>query len=217
MIGARTRQAGERLHEVLDGKLEGHLRTDEASRALWSTDASIYQREPVGVVVARSEEDVKEALGAARELGLAVTPRGTGTSLAGQATAPGLALDVSEMDEVIEVDHPFVPHGWSVIVTAPAAFRFTYESQPERHRQVAELLSGERIEKADENTLPEILIQLMKDVGAPSGVRELGYDEADIDQLVEGATKQQRLLVGAPREVTEEDLANILRESMENW
>jgi alcohol dehydrogenase class IV len=114
-------------------------------------------------------------------------------------------------------DHPFVPHGWSVIVTAPAAFRFTYDAQPERHRQVAELLSGETIEKADENTLPEILIQLMKDVGAPKGVRELGYSEDDIDQLVEGAMKQQRLLVGTPKEVTEEDLGRILRESMENW
>ncbi len=114
-------------------------------------------------------------------------------------------------------DHPFVPHGWSVIVTAPVAFRFTYEANPERHRYVAELLSGESIEKADENTLPEIIIQLMKDVGAPRGVRELGYDEGDIDDLVDGAMKQQRLLVLSPREVTEDDLANILRESMENW
>ncbi|MBX6762283.1 MAG: iron-containing alcohol dehydrogenase [Rubrobacteraceae bacterium] len=116
-----------------------------------------------------------------------------------------------------EVDHPFVPHGWSVIVTAPASFRFTYPAAPERHRYVAELLAGRPIEKADENTLPEILIQLMKDVGAPSGVRELGYTEEDIPELVEGAMKQQRLLVGSPREVTEEDLANIIRESMENW
>jgi hydroxyacid-oxoacid transhydrogenase len=114
-------------------------------------------------------------------------------------------------------DHPFVPHGWSVIVTAPAAFRFTYEAMPERHREVAELLAGERIESADENTLPEIIIQLMQDVGAPKGVRELGYDEDDIDDLVDGAMKQQRLLVGAPKEVSEEDLANVLRESMENW
>ena len=114
-------------------------------------------------------------------------------------------------------DHPFVPHGWSVIVTAPASFRFTYDAMPERHRRVAELLAGERIEDADENTLPEIIIQLMKDVGAPSGVRELGYSEDEIPQLVEGAMKQQRLLVGAPKEVTEDDLANILRESMENW
>ena len=114
-------------------------------------------------------------------------------------------------------DHPFVPHGWSVIVTAPAAFRFTYEAMPERHREVAELLVGERIESADENTLPEVIVQIMQDVGAPRGVRELGYDEDDIDELVEGAMKQQRLLVGAPKEVSEEDLANILRESMENW
>jgi alcohol dehydrogenase class IV len=114
-------------------------------------------------------------------------------------------------------DHPFVPHGWSVIVTAPAAFQFTYNAMPDRHREVAELLAGERIESADENTLPEVIVQLMKDVGAPRGVRELGYDEDDIDDLVDGAMKQQRLLVGAPKEVSEEDLANILRGSMENW
>jgi hydroxyacid-oxoacid transhydrogenase len=114
-------------------------------------------------------------------------------------------------------DHPFVPHGWSVIVTAPAAFRFTYSAMPERHHAVAELLAGERIENPDENTLPEVVIQLMKDVGAPSGIRELGYTEDDIDALVDGAMKQQRLLVGSPREVGEEDLANILRESMANW
>ncbi len=114
-------------------------------------------------------------------------------------------------------ENKFVPHGWSVIVTAPAAFRFTYESNPERHREVAELLSGQRIENADENTLPEIIIQLMKDVGTPRGLRDFGYDEDDIDDLVEGTVKQQRLLVGTPRETTEEDLANILRESMENW
>jgi hydroxyacid-oxoacid transhydrogenase len=114
-------------------------------------------------------------------------------------------------------DHPFVPHGWSVIVTAPAAFRFTYEADPERHHKVAELLSGEKPEQADENTLPDIIIQLMKDVEAPKGVRELGYSEDDIEDLVDGAMKQQRLLVGAPREVNEGDLANIIRESMENW
>ena len=104
MIGERTEQLAERLHAALDGRLEGYLRTDSASRALWSTDASIYLRRPVGVVVARSEEDVKRALEAAREVGLPVTPRGTGTSLAGQATAPGLALDVSEMQRVFDVD-----------------------------------------------------------------------------------------------------------------
>jgi FAD/FMN-containing dehydrogenase/Fe-S oxidoreductase len=92
------------LHNLLDDRLDGHLRTDAASRTLWSTDASIYLRKPVGVVVARSEGDVRLALGAAREIGLSITPRGTGTSLAGQATAPGLALDVSEMKRALEIE-----------------------------------------------------------------------------------------------------------------
>jgi len=94
----------ERLHTALDGELEGYLRTDDASRAMWSTDASIYLRKPVGVVVARSEEDVERVLSVARDLGLSITPRGTGTSLAGQATSPGLALDVSEMRRALEID-----------------------------------------------------------------------------------------------------------------
>ena len=104
MIGERTEPLAERLHGALDGRLEGYLRTDAASRALWSTDASIYLRRPVGVVVARSEEDVKRALEAAREIGLSITPRGTGTSLAGQATGLGLALDLSEMQRVLDLD-----------------------------------------------------------------------------------------------------------------
>ena len=53
--------------------------------------------------------------------------------------------------------------------------------------------------------------------GGASRLRNLGCDEGDIDQLVDGAMKQERLLVLSPREVTEDDLANILRESMENW
>jgi len=100
----KTEPRVRQLHAVLDGQLEGYLRTDDASRALWSTDASIYLRKPVGVVVARSDEDVKLALGAAREIGLSITPRGTGTSLAGQATAPGLTLDVSEMRQALTID-----------------------------------------------------------------------------------------------------------------
>ena len=92
-------------------------------------------------------------------------------------------------------DHAFVPHGWSVIVTAPAAFRFTYEADPEKHRRAAELIAGRELPDADENTLPQVLTDLMRDVGAPSGVRELGYTDDDVDALVEGAIKQQRLLV----------------------
>ena len=114
-------------------------------------------------------------------------------------------------------DHPFVPHGHSVIVTAPAAFRFTYEAMPERHHHVAELLAQRPIENAGPDTLPDILRELMQDVKAPRGVAEFGYTEDDIPALVDGAIKQQRLLAVAPREVAEEDLQHVITASMTNW
>jgi hydroxyacid-oxoacid transhydrogenase len=111
-------------------------------------------------------------------------------------------------------DHPFVPHGQSVIVTAPAAFRFTFPAAPERHRRAAELLSGTHLPDADENALPDLLLELMRDLGVPTGIGELGYDVGDVDDLVDGAMKQQRLLVIAPREAGPEDLGAILRASL---
>jgi hydroxyacid-oxoacid transhydrogenase len=109
-------------------------------------------------------------------------------------------------------DHPFIPHGQSVIVTAPAAFRYTYEAAPERHHRVAQLLTGDGADGPD--ALPEALSALMRDVRAPTGLQQLGYDEDDIPALVEGALKQQRLLVIAPREAGPNELAGILRASL---
>jgi hydroxyacid-oxoacid transhydrogenase len=109
-------------------------------------------------------------------------------------------------------DHPFVPHGQSVIVTAPAAFRFTYEAMPERHHRVAELLSGEPADGPD--ALPEVLSALMRDLDVPASIGTFGYGIEDVDDLVDGAMKQQRLLVVAPREVGPEDLGAILRASL---
>jgi alcohol dehydrogenase class IV len=114
-------------------------------------------------------------------------------------------------------DHPFVPHGHSVIVTAPAAFRFTYDAMPERHMHVAELLTGSPVPEPGPDALPQALRDLMRDVGAPRGVAELGYGEDDVPELVQGAVKQQRLLAVAPKEVTAEDLTHIIGASMINW
>jgi len=57
----------------------------------------------------------------------------------------------------------------------------------------------------------------MKEVGAPSGIKELGYAKEDIPEIIKGAMKQQRLLSIAPKEVSENDLNQILIQSMENW
>ncbi len=107
-----------------------------------------------------------------------------------------------------------IPHGRSVIVTAPAAFRFTFSAGPERHVRAAELLAGRSLPDADEDTLPSLLLELMRDVGAPTSLGELGYGPDDIDDLVDGALKQQRLLAVAPVDVDASDLAAVLRASL---
>lgn len=114
-------------------------------------------------------------------------------------------------------DHPLVPHGHSVIVTAPAAFRFTYEAAPERHHHVAELLAGESIADPGADTLLGVLVELMRDVGAPRGLAALGYSADDVPALAEGALKQQRLLAVSPREVGLKVLSSVLAASMSNW
>ena len=57
----------------------------------------------------------------------------------------------------------------------------------------------------------------MRDIGIPNGIGAVGFDESDVDDLVEGSLKQQRLLATCPREVTGEDLAPIFRSSLELW
>jgi hydroxyacid-oxoacid transhydrogenase len=114
-------------------------------------------------------------------------------------------------------DHPFVPHGFAVVITAPASFRFTFDADPEKHRRAAELLLGEPVSEPDREALPAALIGVMRDVGAPRGLRELGYGEDDLEGLVQGALKQQRQLSIAPREAGPAELEQVFRESMENW
>ncbi len=103
---------------------------------------------------------------------------------------------------------PMVPHGMSVALTAPEAFRFTFEARPERHVRAAELLDPgmERPDDVAEH-LPLAVLRLMRDIGMPDGIGGVGYDERDIPGLVEGAMKQQRLLAIAPRPVDEDAVA----------
>ena len=109
-----------------------------------------------------------------------------------------------------------MPHGMAVSLTAAEAFRFTFEAAPERHLRAARILDPDA--HADgPDALPGVLLSLMRDVGLPNGLAAVGYGDGDVDDLVEGALQQQRLLATAPREVTAEDLAGVVRGSMELW
>ena len=113
---------------------------------------------------------------------------------------------------------PMVPHGMAVSLTAPAAFRFTFPAAPERHLRAAELLAGETVSAGDPaDALPNALIALLRDIGIPPGIAAVGYGRDDIDGLVEGTMRQQRLLATSPRPVTPDDIAAIFADSLELW
>src|SRR5919206_1671063 len=98
-------RGGSRLEERLRRALRGDVLFDAFSRGRYSTDASIYQIEPVGVVVPKDRDDVAAALAIAREEGATVLPRGGGTSQCGQTVGPSLVIDCSKyMTGLIELD-----------------------------------------------------------------------------------------------------------------
>jgi alcohol dehydrogenase class IV len=103
----------------------------------------------------------------------------------------------------------------AVSLTAPEAFRFTFDAAPERHVHAARLLDPSVAPGPD--ALPTVLTALMRDIGLPNGLAEVGFGDADVDDLVAGAVQQQRLLATAPKSPTEEDLARVFRRSMEHW
>jgi FAD/FMN-containing dehydrogenase/Fe-S oxidoreductase len=93
------------LRARLGREIRGEVMFDAFSRGRYATDASIYQIEPLGVVVPRDREDAAVAIAIAREAGVPVLPRGAGTSQCGQTVARALVLDCSRhMDQVISVD-----------------------------------------------------------------------------------------------------------------
>src|SRR6202047_4062238 len=97
--------AGSRLQQRLRRETRGEVLFDAFSRGRYSTDASIYQIEPLGVVVPQSRADAAAAIAIAREEGVPVLPRGGGTSQCGQTVARALVIDCSKhLDRVIAVD-----------------------------------------------------------------------------------------------------------------
>ena len=117
-------------------------------------------------------------------------------------------------------DEPMVPHGMSVIVNAPAVFRFTAEACPDRHLRGAEWLGADTrgaAEKDAGEVLAKHLIRLMRETAIPNGISGVGYGEGDVAALSEGAFAQQRLLTNAPRDIGRGDLERLFRGAMRYW
>ncbi len=116
------------LHE-LKKRFTGDLRLDSASKILYSTDASMYQIEPLGVAIPKTQDDLQAAVELAAKYRIPILPRGSGSSLGGQAIGEALILDCSRyLDSIIEID----PETHSAIVE-PGVILASLNRQAAKH------------------------------------------------------------------------------------
>ncbi len=159
------------------------------------------------------------------EMMLAAALAGIGFGNAGVHIPHAMAYPVAGMARDYEpagylTDHPMIPHGMSVILNAPAVFRFTASANPEAHLRSAALMGVDisGVSEADAgDLLANAFIDIIKQTNMPNGLRAVGFSEEDIPKMAEGAFAQQRLLKLAPRPVTIEDLEQLFAESMTIW
>ncbi len=101
----RSQVSSAELSAALTRQIAGEVRFDDMSRGLYSTDASIYQISPIGVVLPRSRDDVLATIDVATQFGVPILPRGSGTSLSGQTVAAAVVIDFSKyMNRILEID-----------------------------------------------------------------------------------------------------------------
>ena len=156
---------------------------------------------------------------------LAATFAGIGFGNAGVHLPHGMSYPVAGMvrDYVPEgypPDHPMVPHGIAVTLSAPAAFRFTGRVNPDRHLYAARLMgidvSAVHPQNAGE-VLADAIVDLMRRTGMPNGLTAVGYGPDDVEQLVAGTLPQHRVTKLSPRPASADDLKQIFLDSMTCW
>src|SRR5437868_10764278 len=116
------------LYQALKARVTGEVRFDRASRLMYSTDASIYEIEPIGVVLPRTHEDVFATMEIARDFKVPVLPRGAGTSLAGQTVGEAVVIDMSKyLNRVLEVNKE---EQWAIVEPGVVQEQFNLHLKP---------------------------------------------------------------------------------------
>ena len=156
---------------------------------------------------------------------LAAAYAGIGFGNAGVHLPHGMSYPVSGMVRAYNpagypADHPIIPHGMSVILNAPAVFRFTAPANPQRHLLGAQLMGVDisAVAEADAGAvLASAIIALMQQTGVPNGLGAIGFTKADIPKLVEGTLPQHRVTKLSPRPATAADLQNLFEDALRYW
>lgn len=185
--------------------------------AIWAAKAAEMLAQNMVRAIDDPEDD--EARG---QMMLAAAFAGIGFGNAGVHLPHGMSYPVSGMvrdfiPEGYAVDHPIVPHGMSVILHAPAVFRWTASTNPELHLYAARLLGVDTRGAAPDdagNILADAIVDIMRKTGMPNGLSAIGFSPADVDQLVEGTLPQHRVTKLSPRPASPADLKQLFLDSM---
>jgi hydroxyacid-oxoacid transhydrogenase len=121
-----------------------------------------------------------------------------------------LMHDITTKDYPVET--PFIPHGISVITSAPAIFRYTAAGAPERHIEAANSLGANAWDAGPDDAgevVAERIIDLMKKTEMPNGIGDLGFGETDVKPLAVSSARQIRAIANSPRETNLQDIENI--------
>jgi hydroxyacid-oxoacid transhydrogenase len=180
--------------------------------------------EIVSANILRVIEDPSDDEARSRML-MAATFAGIGFGNAGVHLPHGMSYPVSGMvrgykPDGYAVGHPIIPHGMSVILCAPAVFRFTASASPERHLEAARLMGVATAGAGAEDAgalLAGAVVALMQKAGIPNGLSAVGYTAADAGKLVEGTLPQQRVISLSPRPFTPDDLKQLFLDSLVCW
>lgn len=184
---------------------------------VWSLEALRM----VAAYLPRAVEDPSDDEARAKMI-LASSYAGIGFGNAGVHLPHGMSYPVSGMirnyrPPGYSVDHALVPHGVSVILNAPAVFRFTAVACPERHLEAAAAL-GVDVSRAHRDDagkiLSDCLLRMMERLKCPMGLKALGYSSDDVPALVKGALPQHRVTKLSPRPASEEDLAQLFTDAL---
>ncbi len=187
---------------------------------VWAAKAiEICSRYIVRVVEDSSDDEARS------NMIIAATFAGIGFGNAGLHLPHGMSYPVSGMvrgyvPEGYPQGKPIIPHGMSVVLNAPAAFRFTGPARPERHLEAARFM-GVETDLSDRDRAGDILadavIDLMKKTGMPNGLSAVGYTAADVDRLVKGTLPQHRVTKLCPRPFSAAELKAVFLDSMVLW
>jgi hydroxyacid-oxoacid transhydrogenase len=187
---------------------------------IWSLEALRI----VAQYLVRAVEDPSDDEARGKML-LAASYAGVGFGNAGVHLPHGMSYPVSGnvknyLAPGYSADHPLVPHGISVILNAPAVFRFTGCAQPQRHLEAAQALGADVTRAMPEDAgkiLADRIIHFMHRIKTPNGLSAIGYTSSDILALVDGTLPQHRVTKLSPRPASPEDLARMFENAMIAW